>query len=1217
MSTQSSQAVAAAAPQASGAGTRVLRRKCECGTHTIGGGECEECNNKRTLRRRTTRATERGAEHGDVPQVVHEVLRSPGKSLDAGVRALLEPRFGHDFSRVRVHTDAKASESAAAVSAVAYTVGRDIVFAGGQYAPHTSEGRSLLAHELTHVAQNANATTDTSAPIRVGPAGDRFESEADRHAEAAAVGAPTHGSVSPQGEPGRLSRATLQFGTTKVEIDYGNVVKKTSSQFELEIESMFTSWTGSAASTIHTELTALSNAAKEWVLFALDLLVDNPVAGLDKVAAVRRLIAYAPTARIRPLGNKQLSDFPNEALSVSGWFEKALTSGITDLKGVRLNYVQGYLKQSSGGAACPARTQPGTQFNSRKLESDLPTELTTYLGKVVVPTANVKTQAMSPLLKIADAVQAQARAFYAPYADKGRGDGNTFVQQWQYSAHAVSSQSPAGTPHTDLRLAYLDSRARIVGDKGLFSQTNFDPRCSGDEAVLAGIVQKMEQQAGVRALVDPILRQKSYTEESATPKQVVINPQYDSSKSDECDARWKTIRTMCHELMHVMEHDDFRAAIRGRMVLREGFPEVLGHYLYEHIAAQPALKSTMEDGLQSAPCQTVPSSTIGYGTDGPDAEKIRVAVKNDAFRAAFFLGQLAKAGIQPKRIDGKGSSDPHEAEADSASRAVAESRTVNPSFRPAPSFPSLEHVNAGTGQPLEPGVRREMESRFGHDFSGVRIHTDARAHESARAFNALAYTVGRDIAFGAGQYAPGTPAGRRLLAHELTHTIQQGSAAPANVGGLGLSRPEDSAETEAEVLADKVLSGGGVHRPVERTAARVARQPTPKSGAPTPKEAAVKAHVAQQDRVARMIKDGLRPVPPAPTDTRDIATLFHNSCQWIESGRAVLTILSRTHDATTRRPGFIAHFDRLVKYPATGGDYAETPAAGDDDHISYVPPRELGGMQADEFTLIDPARQNDDELKSTFVHEAQHSADQTFWGRKPQPPPGRVEGSPGLTGGNALVSAGFYNNYQSEFRAYFIGTREGSAQDALGSSTSPATNTRRVTWTNPRGRTFTLSTSFKNERQEKIFWHILNNYPALEVAQTYTQDVAYRNMVNTFAQPAGINLVNSVRIQELSDALKSCKPSMDESAPEVQSMLRKAGALDLTDRAFLNEPSGSERFWAQARGALSSKMFGELQAKVDPTRAVPRPVPPQPKFGPLYKPRTDFNDRLIRDVEGL
>lgn len=85
--------------------------------------------------------------------IVRETLRSPGQPLDPATRAFFEPRFGQDFSQVRVHTDAKAAESAWAVNALAYTAGRDIVFGTGRYAPATSEGRRLLAHELTHVVQ--------------------------------------------------------------------------------------------------------------------------------------------------------------------------------------------------------------------------------------------------------------------------------------------------------------------------------------------------------------------------------------------------------------------------------------------------------------------------------------------------------------------------------------------------------------------------------------------------------------------------------------------------------------------------------------------------------------------------------------------------------------------------------------------------------------------------------------------------------------------------------------------------------------------------------------------------------------------------------------------------------------------------------------------------------------------------------------------------------
>lgn len=131
--------------------TGILQRKCACGQHTGGGGECAECRKKRagTLQR----AAVNPALVNEVLPIVHEVLRSPGQPLDAATRTFMEPRFGYDFSQVRVHTDNKAAESARAVNALAYTVGRDVVFGGGQYTMGTIEGRRLLAHELTHVVQ--------------------------------------------------------------------------------------------------------------------------------------------------------------------------------------------------------------------------------------------------------------------------------------------------------------------------------------------------------------------------------------------------------------------------------------------------------------------------------------------------------------------------------------------------------------------------------------------------------------------------------------------------------------------------------------------------------------------------------------------------------------------------------------------------------------------------------------------------------------------------------------------------------------------------------------------------------------------------------------------------------------------------------------------------------------------------------------------------------
>lgn len=98
---------------------------------------------------------------GDVrtsaPSIVHDVLRSPGQPLDAKTRAFFEPRFGHDFSQVRIHTSGGAAQSARAIDAMAYTAGREIVFGTGKYAPETAEGKQLLAHELVHIQQQRGA----------------------------------------------------------------------------------------------------------------------------------------------------------------------------------------------------------------------------------------------------------------------------------------------------------------------------------------------------------------------------------------------------------------------------------------------------------------------------------------------------------------------------------------------------------------------------------------------------------------------------------------------------------------------------------------------------------------------------------------------------------------------------------------------------------------------------------------------------------------------------------------------------------------------------------------------------------------------------------------------------------------------------------------------------------------------------------------------------
>jgi hypothetical protein len=183
-------ALALAAATRRGAGSpnaNPLRRQCACGTHTIGGGTCASCG-----------ASKGRSGDAFVPAIVREVLSMPGEPLDSDTRALMESRVGpvqrtgvatavgpagdsfeqeargvatgysnrpqsgvslrrQDFSAVRIHTGPKPAASTRAVDAWAYTAGHNIVFGNGQFAPHNADGRALLAHELTHVAQQRGA----------------------------------------------------------------------------------------------------------------------------------------------------------------------------------------------------------------------------------------------------------------------------------------------------------------------------------------------------------------------------------------------------------------------------------------------------------------------------------------------------------------------------------------------------------------------------------------------------------------------------------------------------------------------------------------------------------------------------------------------------------------------------------------------------------------------------------------------------------------------------------------------------------------------------------------------------------------------------------------------------------------------------------------------------------------------------------------------------
>src|SRR5215813_7160325 len=198
-----------------------LQPKCACG------GSCSNCKGETPDEQPTGLQLKRvnGSVSGlrEAPTLVHDVLRSPGQPLDASTRAFMEPRFGHDFSRVRVHASSAGEESAKQINAHAYTLGSNIVFGSGQYAPGTTDGRRLLAHELTHVVQQTGdglwSMHDDSRVQRDAlepPSGDMSDEEVEENPQFSiqrrAIGSDT-GGLTPPGIPLTTGGSPLPDGT--------------------------------------------------------------------------------------------------------------------------------------------------------------------------------------------------------------------------------------------------------------------------------------------------------------------------------------------------------------------------------------------------------------------------------------------------------------------------------------------------------------------------------------------------------------------------------------------------------------------------------------------------------------------------------------------------------------------------------------------------------------------------------------------------------------------------------------------------------------------------------------------------------------------------------------------------------------------------------------------------------------------------------------------
>lgn len=509
-----------------------------------------------------------------------------------------------------------------------------------QTTPETQRGHKLIANERTHLVQQRSSI---------------------KH----------------------IARAEYTVGNTKVNINYGGLSAYVIGQYEKGAIDTYTRYTGKVGSTLQMQIKGWSDDARHRLIYALDLLIDNPIPGFNRDEAVNRLITFVPLMTKEPLvSGSGIFDFENEILRASGWFEFALTSGLKapgkTAQGMLdvLYNPSGVASGTAASSACPATRPPSVQLDEPKLRKDLDTLMRTYVAgqASVIASITSTTQNLSNTNLVADLVQAQALSFFSPFI--GRSHTRPFQQGWKYSAHIKSSTATGAIP-VEVRRAFLDNRARKKADEsGLFNVVHYDPRCGADELVFADIIDKLDTDTTVQAALNRILSWKSFTGHTNTGAEVTLNLQHKAS-DDSCEARWGIVETLCHELIHVYVSQEFFDMHKNRQLINEGFTEILGDQLYNHIRsgsnADPIFRRKFEAGLSPFACAlvSIPSSTRGYPGAADPAEKIRSIVGDSNFRAAYFLGQNVLAGLQPKLLMGR-QDNIYEREADAVAEKVVE-----------------------------------------------------------------------------------------------------------------------------------------------------------------------------------------------------------------------------------------------------------------------------------------------------------------------------------------------------------------------------------------------------------------------------------------------------------------------------------------------------------------------------------------------------------------
>ena len=502
--------------------------------------------------------------------------------------------------------------------------------------------------------------------------------------------------------------------------------------------------------------------------------------------------------------------------------------------------------------------------------------------------------------------------------------------------------------------------------------------------------------------------------------------------------------------------------------------------------------------------------------------------------------------------------------------------------------PIVHEALRSSGQPLDSATQAFFEARFDHDFKEVRIHTDPPAAASARAVNALAYTVGHNIVLDPEHYSAHTESGRKLLAHELAHVIQQ--------------LPSSSEGSSVDALSPQL----------RRAELRLQRQ-----GSPDANVAAERQHRENQLRVAKIIGQTVwdkarrreEPVPATEEHkSRHPQLLLANSEQWIRTGLATLTVLTPTPDQSGVTLGERKFFDPTVKYPSVGGSVT---------HSVNMEANLDGKTDGKDISLFVTPQMDDRRLAETVIHEVQHVAanSKSLDEKQRQAIYAEQRGSEGEA--HSYMFESKWEQYENEFRAYWLGSTphpirpwvpsQPDEQDRFGSEQGAGGELKVAEHPELKGDPNCLpgkSLQLANAKQTAIARQIVGSYGGME--QAFLCSEVFRQRLLKLDHGESINFVNSVRIERLRHAMQSGSRNTiwgtpPQPASTVFAVAFAVKHLDEVDLSFLRDPGKdgtpdsrpSKPLWDEARSLLSAQLFQWMENFV--VRRMTDIPPPQPQ----------------------